>query len=102
MATGIKTGGRKKGTPNKTTKEIRNTLSLLLSNNLENLQKDIDKLEPKDRIKTLIDISKFIIPTLKAIELKNDNETKPNERVRIVFNKITPRHVNKVIKEKLN
>ena len=67
--TGIKFGGRSKGTPNKTTAEIRNEFQLLISNNIEVLQQDIEPLEPKERIKTIIELSKFVLPTLKAIEV---------------------------------
>lgn len=72
MATGIKTGGRSMGTPNRTTKEIREKFSLLLENNFDKIQSDIDALEPKERIKTLLDLAKFVVPTLKAVEVKND------------------------------
>jgi hypothetical protein len=77
MATGIKTGGRSKGTPNKNTTELREKFTLLLENNFNKLQTDIDLLEPKDRVKTLLDVAKFVVPTLKAIEVKND-ENNPN------------------------
>lgn len=83
MAKGIKTGGRTKGTVNKVTPEIRNSFENLLSNNLEQLQNDIDKLKPYERIKILIDIAKFVVPQLKAIELTWQNETK--ERPSFVF-----------------
>src|SRR3972149_5572625 len=68
MATGSKTGGRSKGTPNKNTVELREKFTLLLENNFD---------KPKDRVKTLLDVAKFVVPTLKAIEVKND-ENNPN------------------------
>jgi hypothetical protein len=64
-----KTGGRTKGTPNKTTNEIREHFQKLVNNNLIQLEKDIKDLEPKERIKTILELSKFVIPTLKATEL---------------------------------
>jgi hypothetical protein len=70
MAKGIKTGGRTAGTPNKVTNELRLKFTLLLEDNIDKLQSDIDLLEPKERLKTLIEISKFVIPTLKATDLK--------------------------------
>lgn len=72
-----KTGGRTKGTPNKATAELRERFTLLLESNFDTIQSDLNTLEPKDRIKTLLEISKFVIPTLKAvensIELNNEN-----------------------------
>jgi hypothetical protein len=63
-----KFGGRTKGTPNKTTAELRERFTLLLETNMDRIQSDLDTLEPKDRIRTLLEISKFIIPTLKAVD----------------------------------
>ena len=63
-----KTGGRTKGTPNKATAELRERFSSLLESNFDTIQSDLNTLEPKDRIKTLLEISKFVIPTLKAVE----------------------------------
>jgi hypothetical protein len=67
-----KTGGRAKGTPNKTTTELRERFTSLLESNIDTIQNDLNTLEPKDRIKTLLEISKFVIPTLKAVENKID------------------------------
>lgn len=75
--TGQKFGGRSKGTPNKTTAQIRNEFQILISNNIEVLQKDIEALEPKERIKTIIELSKFVLPTLKAVEVTENETDKP-------------------------
>lgn len=69
MATGIKTGGRTKGTPNRVTAEIREKFTLLIDNNLNRLQDDIDTLDPRDRLRIIIELSKFVLPTLKSTEL---------------------------------
>ena len=69
MATGIKTGGRTAGTLNKTTAEIREHYQNLVSNNLEQLDSDLKSLEPLQRLKMIIELSKFVVPTLKATEL---------------------------------
>jgi len=67
--------GRKVGSVNRTTKEVRESFSLLLSNNLEQMNKDLQSLEPFQRIKILLELSKFIIPTLRAVDVKTDNDT---------------------------
>lgn len=67
--TGQKFGGRKKGTANKVTDKIRGHFEKLLSKNLNKLQTDLDALEPKDRIKAMLELAKFVIPTLKATEI---------------------------------
>lgn len=73
--TGRKFGGRKTGTPNTTTKELREKFTLLLENNFDKLQSDIDLLEPKDRAKTLLELAKFVLPTLRATELTTDADS---------------------------
>ena len=74
MAQGIKTGGRTMGTPNKTTTEIREHYQNLIAENLEQLNKDLKELEPLQRLKMIIELSKFVVPTLKAIESNNQND----------------------------
>lgn len=74
--TGQKFGGRTKGATNRTTTEIRERFNLLLDNNLDKLQSDIDQLEPYQRIKTILELAKFIMPTLKATDLNiKENES---------------------------
>ena len=74
--TGKKFGGRVKGTANKVTDKIRGHFEKLLSKNLDKLQKDLDALEPKDRIKAMLELAKFVIPTLKATEIDFNNDFK--------------------------
>jgi hypothetical protein len=76
--TGLKFGGRSKGTPNKNTAELRDYFQLLINDNLEQIREDIDSLEPKDRIKVFLELSKFVLPTLKATETNNITEGKFN------------------------
>ena len=73
MAKGIKTGGRTVGTVNKTTAEIREHFQSLVSDNLEQLNNDLKSLEPLQRLKMIIELSKFVVPTLKATELTTDS-----------------------------
>ena len=75
MARGIKTGGRQTGTPNRTTTEIREHFQNLISENLEQLNNDLKELEPIQRLKIIIELSKFVVPTLKATDLSlSDND----------------------------
>jgi hypothetical protein len=73
MAKGIKTGGRTAGALNKTTTEIREHYQNLVSDNLKQLDSDLKSLEPLQRLKIIIELSKFVVPTLKQIDATNDN-----------------------------
>jgi hypothetical protein len=67
----INKDGRKPGTQNKVTTETKEMFSLLLSNNLDKIQTDLDSLKPKERIDVLLNIAKFVIPQMKAIEVND-------------------------------
>ncbi len=60
--TGKKFGGRKKGTPNHTTKELRNLFADFVNANISKLQTDFDKLEAKDRLHFIDKIARLILP----------------------------------------
>ena len=74
--------GRKAGTPNKATKDIRDAFTLLIENNIDTLQEDLNELEPKERVKLLLDMAQFVVPKLRSVDLKTDEE----EIVTIDFN----------------
>ena len=66
--------GTRKGVPNKTTNEVRKAFQQLVENNLPKMQKDLDSLEPKDRIKFMLDMAKFILPQLQSISIDDLRE----------------------------
>ena len=65
--TGKKYGGRKKGTPNKLTKELRTLLKDVLFYELENIEERLDQLEPKQRIELVIKLMPYVFPKLESI-----------------------------------
>jgi hypothetical protein len=71
------TRGRKRGVPNKNTTGVKDNLQLLVESNMLKLQKDLRLLTPKDRVRAIIDLCKFVVPTLKAVEqdVKVSNDT---------------------------
>jgi hypothetical protein len=85
--TGKKFGGRTKGAANRTTTEIRERFQNLVSNNLEQLNDDLKSLEPLHRLKMIIELSKFVVPTLKATELTADLENRNFQPITFDFSK---------------
>ncbi len=59
----------RKGVPNRTTQQVRKAFQLLIDDNLEQMQSDLDALQPKDRLRFIIDLSKFILPQLQAVSI---------------------------------
>ncbi len=60
--TGKKYGGRKAGTPNKLTKELRAALKNILHQEIELLPNHFNKLDPKDRMELLVKLLPFALP----------------------------------------
>ena len=64
--------GKPVGTKSKTTEEIRGIFQTFLEANLETMQADFDKLEPKDRLQFIEKVAKMIIPAPITLESLND------------------------------
>ena len=62
-----KYGGRKKGTPNRMTKELRVLLRDIMYQELEEVQERFSILEPKQRIELIIKLTPYILPKVNNI-----------------------------------
>ena len=66
-----KTGGRKKGTPNAVSKDLRSRISAFLSDNFdEAVQSWRDLSDPRDKLRLYIDLASFGIPKLQAVSVE--------------------------------
>ncbi len=64
--TGQKFGGRKAGTPNKVTKNLKGLVYAFLESNIKNLQEQYDQLNPSDKLDFFQKLLKFAVPTQTA------------------------------------
>ena len=71
MAKGFKTGGRELGTPNKTTSELRRALKHIVDDELQNLQDNINEIEPKERIELLIKLLPYVMPKVQTVSARD-------------------------------
>lgn len=62
------------GVPNRATSQVREAFKQLVENNLPQMQSDLDSLEPKERIKFMLDMAKFILPQLQSISIDDLRE----------------------------
>ena len=60
--TGKKFGGRKKGTPNIITKELRIVLKNFLFEELKNMPDHLEKLDTKERLELIIKLLPYALP----------------------------------------
>ena len=60
--TGKKFGGRKKGTPNKITKELKETLQDVINVEIQELPARLNELETKDRLSLLAKLLPYVLP----------------------------------------
>lgn len=67
--------GRTKGSQNKTTKEVKEILNRVVSNQLDDLEKDIKKLkkiDPVAAMKMSIKLLDYVIPKMNKLELTGE------------------------------
>jgi hypothetical protein len=64
--------GRPKGVPNKTTTDLRQWINNFIDDNREQIKKDWNSLEPRDRIFLFEKLLKYSLPTLQATNLTSD------------------------------
>ena len=64
----------REGVQNRATSEVRKAFQLLVETNLPQMQSDLDSLEPKDRLKFMLDLSRFILPQLQSISIDDLRE----------------------------
>ncbi len=79
----VKTGGRKAGTPNKVTTDLRIRIADLIDVHFEKLIDDIAQLEPKERIDAMIKLFEYSLPKLQRVELDTGDISQ-----QIIFNEV--------------
>lgn len=96
MAQGYKTGGRKKGTPNKLTGMVRDMISDSVSKELQSLPYLLDQLEPREKIDAIIKLLPYLIPKIQhqPIEDQEKKETL-QERIQRLQNRIQEKNTDK-------
>ena len=67
--------GRPSGAKNKSSISIKENFQQLIENNMEQLDADIKALNPRDRIKAITELARFVVPTLKQVDAEVLNTT---------------------------
>ena len=88
FAKGNSFGGRTKGSKNKATQNIRETFLKFIESNLDRMQEDYDLLDAKDRFAFLFQMTKFILPSLKAVEFGNVLDELTEDEFAVIIEKL--------------
>jgi hypothetical protein len=62
-----KTGGRQAGTPNKVTRELRDTLKTVIAAELESVGETLASLPAKERVELLIKLMPYCMPRIESL-----------------------------------
>ena len=81
--------GRPVGTPNRVTTEMKTWLSGLIDKNRRQIEKDLKKLEPKDRLMILERLMQYTVPKMQAVTAQIDLNTLSDEQLNILINELT-------------
>lgn len=76
MAIGKKTGGRKKGIPNKTTTETRQLLKSIVDDKFDEFKQRMKDLPDKEFCQLYIQMCKFIVPSLQSVKIEDGSAVK--------------------------
>ena len=69
-----KSGGRKKGTPNRVTGEVRACFRDFVAENFDAFRAEWQQIEdPKDKAEVFIKACKFVIPALQSVSLTSED-----------------------------
>ena len=81
--------GRPKGTPNRITADMRDWLSAVIDKNRKQMEKDLKRLEPKDRLQILEKMMQYVIPKQQAVSAEIDFNRLSDEQLDAVIDKLT-------------
>ncbi len=82
-------GGRSKGTPNKVTTGMREWLSDLIDNNREQMERDLQTLEPRERLHILERFMQYVLPKRQAVSASVDIDKLSDEQLDELINTLT-------------
>ncbi len=85
----IKYGGRKKGTPNKTTAETRQWLKTFLDKNQNQIEDDFKALEPHQRLQIFERLLQYTLPKMQSVNASIDLNTLSEDQLDAIISEIT-------------
>jgi len=92
-------GGRQKGTPNKTTRTVREWIANILNENQEQFRRDLKLLEPDERVRAITALLPYVTP--KQATLSLDEQKKAERDVLTTWLESAPAEAIMAVAERL-
>jgi len=82
--------GRKLGTPNKTTEELRDMIKSIIETHfdLDTIEADLKKLDADKRLNLMVKLLEFTIPKLRSTEVTSELEKLTDEQLDKIIDQI--------------
>lgn len=84
-------GGRQKGSPNKVTASLRDSIKGFLDRNWKTIETDFSDLEPAQRIALYERFLQYVTPKMSSNELKIDYENMSDEQLEEILQTLLKR-----------
>ena len=62
-----KTGGRKKGTPNRISGTVKEWITSIIDTNRNKFEKDLELLEPGERVRVISNLLQYVTPKMQSV-----------------------------------
>ena len=82
-------GGRAKGTPNKVTSTVKDWISQLIDDNRSQIEKDIKKLSPRDRLQMFEKLMQYVIPKQQSVKADIDLSKLSEAQLDLIVDELT-------------
>lgn len=82
-------GGRAKGTPNKMSSTVKDWISQLIDDNRVQIEKDIKKLSPKDRLQMFEKLMQYVVPKQQSVRADIDLSKLSETQLDLIVDELT-------------
>ena len=82
-------GGRAKGTPNRITASVKDWIFQVIDKNRLQMEKDIEALEPKDRLQVIEKLMQYVIPKQQSVSANLDINKLSEEQLNTLVEELT-------------
>ena len=82
-------GGRTKGTPNKVSSTVKDWISQLIDDNRVQIEKDIKKLSPKDRLQMFEKLMQYVVPKQQSVRADIDLSKLSETQLDLIVDELT-------------